>query len=360
MMMQARLRARRTRLRQKIQDAGLAGLLVSHAANRYYLSGFELHDPQCNESSGLLLVTATGEDYLLTDPRYKDAALRLWPEENLFIYTGGAREAIREFLQNTVDTGAAPLGFESKAMCMDDYTFHAQVLRLEPTDGLVEDMRLIKDPVEIEAMRRSCGLNHAVFSKVPELLVPGTTESEIAWELEKLFREHGASELAFDAIVAVGPNGALPHAIPGQDRVLENCPVLVDMGARLDGYCSDQTRTFWVGDTPTAEFQRTLEQVQEAQALAIEIIKPGVPMIEAYETARNYFKEQGVAEHFTHGLGHGVGLETHEAPSLSTRSKGEFQPGMVVTVEPGLYYPEWGGVRWEYMVLVTDDGCEVL
>ncbi|QJT10744.1 M24 family metallopeptidase [Oceanidesulfovibrio marinus] len=359
-MMQARLRARRARLRQRISEAGLAGLLVSHAANRYYLTGFELHDAQCNESSGLLLITAAGEDYLLTDPRYKDAALRLWPEENLFIYTGGAREAIREFLEKTVDTSSGPLGFESKAMCMDDYGFFSETVKLQPADGHVEEMRLIKDPVEIEAMRRSCGLNHAVFSKVPELLIPGTTEAELAWELEKLFREHGASELSFNTIAAVGPNAALPHAVPGEDQVLDNCPVLVDMGCRLDNYCSDQTRTFWAGDKPTDEFKRTLELVQEAQALAIEMIKPGVPMIDAYNTARDYFEKNGVAEYFTHGLGHGVGLETHEAPSISTRSKGEFKSGMVVTVEPGLYYPEWGGVRWEYMVLVTDNGCEVL
>jgi Xaa-Pro aminopeptidase len=233
-------------------------------------------------------------------------------------------------------------------------------LALKPVSGLVERLRVIKDMDEIARMERSNALNHRVFAMVPELLEPGRTEMDVAWDLEKLFRDNGASELAFPSIVAVGPNGALPHAIPGQDRVLGECPVLVDMGCRLDGYCSDQTRTFWVGEHPTDAFRATLELVQEAQARAIERMRPGEPASGAYKAARDYFARHGVADHFTHSLGHGVGLDTHEAPSANPSNDAPFQPGMVVTAEPGLYYPEWGGVRWEYMVLITETGARVL
>jgi Xaa-Pro aminopeptidase len=166
--------------------------------------------------------------------------------------------------------------------------------------------------------------------------------------------------MAFDPIVAVGPNAALPHAVPGEDTVEQDGLVLVDLGGRFGGYCSDQSRTFWTGSEPSEEFKRTLAQVREAQAAAIDTLRPGLAASEAYAVARRSFEKYGVAEHFTHGLGHGVGLETHERPSLSPSSEAELRSGMVVTVEPGLYYSGWGGVRWEFMVLITEDGCEIL
>ncbi len=195
---------------------------------------------------------------------------------------------------------------------------------------------------------------------VPSLLLPGQTEAAIAWGIEKFFRNHGASENAFAPIVAVGPNAALPHAIPGHAKILSECPVLIDVGARFKDYNSDQTRSFWVGNNPSPAFTQALNQVQAAQAQAIKAIKPGVKCCDIYAQAYNYLAAQGVEKFFTHGLGHGVGLETHEAPSLNPRSQQILEPGMIVTVEPGLYYPEWGGIRWEYMVLVTPEGCEVL
>ncbi len=224
----------------------------------------------------------------------------------------------------------------------------------------MEQLRLYKSPEEIEALRAACALNHAVFAQVPELLVPGKTEAELAWELEVCFRNGGASGLSFSTIAAVNQNAALPHAVPGDDTIQENGLVLVDMGCRLNTYCSDQTRTFWVGETPSDRFKTVLEQVQGAQQAAIDVIRPGVPMLDAFKAAYNYFDTLGVADYFTHGLGHGIGLETHELPFVNARSTGTFEPGMVVTVEPGLYYPEWGGIRWEYMAVVTEDGVDIL
>jgi Xaa-Pro aminopeptidase len=349
--------ARRERLRERLAEMGQQALLVSHAANRFYLSGFELHDPQCNESAGYLCVTANGRDVLFTDPRYRDAALRLWPAEDLFVYGLGRFGAMAGYLK---DRGVTRLGFEAGSLSFETHARLAEHIALVPVGGAVEPLRLIKDATEIACMRRSAAVNHAVMDSLPEILVPGRTEAEAAWEIEKRFRDLGASELAFAPIVAVDANAALPHAIPGDTVITEGCLVLVDVGGRRDHYCSDQTRTLWVGGEPPARFTTMLDRVQRAQAAALAVLRPGLPFREAHGAARAVFEKEGVAEYFTHSLGHGVGLETHEGPSLNPAANGLLAPGMVVTVEPGLYYPEWGGARWEHMALITAEGCETL
>jgi Xaa-Pro aminopeptidase len=348
---------RRESLRKLMAENGLSALLITHSANRYYLSGFELHDPQCNETAGWLLITENGDDRLLTDPRYLEAARRVWDENNVFIYTTPKWENIRNYLK---DAAPGAVGFDSDSLTVRAHQELAQALTLEPAAGLTESLRVIKDEHEIARMRESCALNHKVLKQLETIIKPGMTEKELAWEVEKLFRTQGASELAFDTIVAVGENAALPHAVPGDTLIRDNDLVLVDLGARLNEYCSDQTRTFWVGNKQPDRFKRTVAQVREAQSNAIAEIKPGMQMVDIYHVAKKCFEKYGVADKFNHGLGHGVGLETHELPSLSLAGQGELKSGMVVTVEPGLYYPEWGGVRWEFMVLVTEDGCEVL
>ncbi|NJB68723.1 Xaa-Pro aminopeptidase [Desulfobaculum xiamenense] len=349
--------ARRERVREKLAERGLDAMLVSSPANRFYLSGFELHDPQCNESSGMVLVTRSCGDWLLTDSRYRDAVRRIWDEDRVFIYGAPRHQSIAAFLK---DLGVGPVAFEEQSFSYRFWKDMSAGVELLPVSGVVESLRVIKDADEIAAMRRSCALNHKVFAQLEACLVPGVSERELAWEIEKLYREQGASELAFATIAAVGPNGALPHAVPGEAIITANSPVLVDKGCRVDDYCSDQTRTFWVGDTPPDHFRRALDRTREAQAAGIAAIAPGRPLRSAYGAAVAVFAKYGQEAHFTHSLGHGVGLETHELPGVSSRSEGVFRPGMVVTVEPGLYYPEWGGIRWEHMVLVTDDGCEVL
>jgi Xaa-Pro aminopeptidase len=166
--------------------------------------------------------------------------------------------------------------------------------------------------------------------------------------------------MAFPCIVGVGGNGALPHVEPGDTRITKNCGVLVDAGCRLKRYCSDQTRSFWVGDNPDPAFSADLELIKEAQQKAIRHIRPGVAVTEIYNAARAFLDSNGAGVLFTHGLGHGVGLQTHEAPSLGATSTAVLQHGMIVTVEPGLYRPGQHGVRWEYMVLVTENGARVL
>jgi Xaa-Pro aminopeptidase len=348
---------RREKLRAKLKQANLPALLVSHPANRYYLSGFELHDPQCNESAGMLVISALGQDWLLTDPRYETVSAVVWPKDRLFIYTSPKIKQIQKFL---TDLRLPVLGFESKAMSVDLHQELKDHVVLAPTKGLVEGLRQIKDNREIALLEASCKLNHEVFALVPELLLPGRTEREIAWEIEKLFRERGASGLAFATIVGVNANAAKPHATPGETVIAQECLALVDAGARLGDYCSDQTRTFWVGQRPSDAFKRTMDLVRQAQDLAIQAIRPGLPVSRAYHLVKEFFQDNFVENRFSHGLGHGIGLETHEAPSLSPHDEAVLAPGMMITVEPGLYYPDWGGVRWEYMVLVTDDGCRVL
>jgi Xaa-Pro aminopeptidase len=349
---------RREKLREKLKTAGLPGLLVSSPANRFYLSGFELHDPQCNESAGMLVIAASGEDWLLTDPRYEIVAGKVWPKDRLFIYTSPKIKQIREFLASL---GHRPLGFEARALSVDLHGELVEEVALMPTTNMVEPLRQVKDAEELALLEASCRLNHEIFALVPDLLRPGRTEREISWDMEKLFRERGASELAFPTIVGVNANAAQPHAVPNDTPVLDGCLVLVDAGARLGYYCSDQTRTFWVGERPSDAFKRTMDLVREAQDRAIAAIRPGVPVCSVYQMVKDFFRDHFVDERFNHGLGHGIGLETHEGPSLSPHdTKTILAPGMVVTVEPGLYYPDWGGVRWEYMILVTEDGCRVL
>ncbi len=348
---------RRGRLRQKLVEHDLDGYLVMHPANRFYLSGFELHDPQCNESAGCLLITAKGEDWLCTDPRYLEAGKRIWPEDSLFVYTNNRIKDLTGFMAGQP---LSSLGFESRIVCHELFATMSESVHMVPSAGLVEELRRTKDPEEIELLASSCKLNHAVFAQLQARTLAGQSEAELAWTIERAFRENGASDLAFSSIVAAGPNAALPHSIPGPTVIPDNGPLLIDIGGRKDNYCSDQTRTFWTGNRPSDAFKRTLDLVQQAQQLAIHRLRPGMQAKDLYALVKEFFARHEVAEHFTHALGHGIGLETHEAPSLGPAGELPLQPGMVITIEPGLYYPEWGGVRWEHMVVVTEDGARVL
>jgi Xaa-Pro aminopeptidase len=347
---------RRERLRGLLRARGIDALLVSHAANRFYLSGFELHDGQCNESSGRLLICPQGRDWLCTDARFFDAARRLWDEDRIFLYKGEGSAQIGALIKDQI---RGVTGFEAKSVCC--HGAQQLGLRLLAADGLVEKLRLIKEPGEIAALERSCALNHRLMEHVPSFVSPGCSEAELAWKIERFFRENGASELAFPTIAARGPNAALPHYEPSAGTLLDaECPVLIDCGARLDRYCSDQTRTFWLGGTPSLEFTRALELVRGAQDAAIQGIRPGMSGAAIYALALAFLEQHGAEKAFTHGLGHGIGLETHEGPALNPRNPEPVPPGAVFTVEPGLYYPEGGGVRWEYMLVMEEDGARGL
>jgi Xaa-Pro aminopeptidase len=348
---------RRDKLREKLIDHDLDGYLVLHPPNRFYLSGFELHDPQCNESAGCLLIGKNGSDWFCTDPRYQQEAKTLWDEKFLFIYKEQRIQQLTDFFAKQ---GFTRLGFETRIMSHEMHAIMHDCLQLRPFNGLVEELRSLKDEFEIECLNKSCLLNHQAFILCQELVQPGLMEKTISWEIEKFFRENEASELAFPCIVAFGPHAALPHHLPGDTVLTSESPVLIDIGARLHNYCSDQTRTLWIGDHLPEYYLKTRDLVQEAQKRAIDSIRPGVKMSEVFHQTKEFFGKFGLDSHFIHSLGHGVGLETHEYPGLGPRNENAFQEGMVVTIEPGLYFPEWGGVRWENMGVVRQDGLQVL
>ncbi|MDR1659408.1 MAG: aminopeptidase P family protein [Desulfovibrio sp.] len=356
---------RRDALRRDMRRRGLDVLLISRDANRFYLSGFELHDTQYNESSGRLVITGDGRDWLATDSRYAEAAARLWEPERVFVYKDDAGD-IASLLRRC----GSIIGIEARgvSLAFARALGGAGGLFLQAADGLVERLRSIKGPEEVAALSASFALNHKMLGWLERdlsagRLAPGLRETDLAWRIERFFRENGASELAFPVIAAAGRNAALPHAIPGSGRLEAETPLLIDAGCRVDDYCSDQTRTFWMGEKfgpAHSRFVRIYKLVREAQRAALAVMRPGVTGKEAFAAARAVFEKAGEAQAFTHGLGHGVGLETHEAPSLNFRNEHPLEAGMVVTVEPGLYYPGWGGARLEYTVLVEEDGVRIL
>ncbi|MDR1686821.1 MAG: Xaa-Pro peptidase family protein [Desulfovibrio sp.] len=348
---------RRERLRRFLRDAGQAALLVTSDADRFYLSGFELHDAQLNESSGCLLITAAGRDILCTDRRFADAAARLWDEDDIVVYRGNGLSDINALLKDRV---SGEVGFTPSALSVQAYEGIGDGVRMRDAGNPVADLRIIKDDDEIRKLEKACRLNEELMRNLPALARPGLTEAGLAWEIERFWRERGAEELAFPSIVAVDGNAALPHAVPGCTEITDSCCLLVDVGCRLDGYCSDQTRTLWIGDKPDALFASDAALVREAQERVVRGIRPGMTAREVYGIAAAFLDAGGVLDLFTHALGHGIGLQTHEAPSLNETSEVILRPGMVLTVEPGLYRRGRHGIRREHMMLVTEDGARVL
>ena len=260
------------------------------------------------------------------------------------------------------DLGIERLGFEAEHVTVDElHTLSGAAgdLAWVPLKRVVENVRAIKDEDEVEAIRRAVALTDAAFAHFVDVLEPGMRERQAAWEIEKYMREHGASKVSFDLIVAAGPNGALPHARPGDAPIAEGEPIVVDIGATVDGYASDMTRTVCVGN-PAAKYLEVWQIVLRAQEAAERAIHAGMVGREADAIARDVIAQAGYGDYFGHGLGHGVGLAVHEAPRAGRLSDDILQPGMTLTVEPGIYLPGEFGVRIEDLVVVRDDSVEVL
>ncbi|SDN74200.1 Xaa-Pro aminopeptidase [Desulfonauticus submarinus] len=344
------------KIQQFILQKKIDCFLILNPTNRYYLSGFELKDVQYNESAGFLIITSN-DFFLFTDPRYIEEAKDIF-SDNIFIYSGDKFKFIIDILKNRLNI--KKIGFEYNFFNYEFFINLNKNFELIPFKNVVENLRKIKDEIEVEHIKKSNQLVYEVFKILPKYFKVGQTEKEIAWFIEKFFKEHGARENAFSPIVAFGKNAAKPHASPSDKKLSFNDVVLIDIGCRFLDYCSDQTRTFWFGDNPSSEFLKNLELVKEAQRKAIEFIKPGVKIKDAYLLVKDFFRKYGVDNYFTHALGHGIGLDTHEIPGINFTNEDLFETGMVITVEPGLYYPEWGGIRWEHMILVTKNGVEIL
>ena len=340
------------RLLPRLEKAGIDALLVSQAENRRYLSGF-------NGSAGYLLIT-TKASLLLVDFRYTEQARVQAPGWEVLQIKGAPQNFLPELLAGQ---GVKALGLEAPHMSLAAYTLLQSALKDGPhlvaTEGLVEGLRLVKEPGELALLERAAGISDRALENVIPRLRRGTAEDELAWEIEKSMREDGSEPLPFEPIVASGPQSSMPHARATNRKLRENEPVVIDIGARVQGYGSDLTRTFPVGEAD-ARFRRVYSLVLEAQETALSAIRPGMKGDEADRLAREVIEKGGFGESFGHGLGHGVGLGPHEGPRLGTNSQDILEEGMSFTVEPGVYIPGWGGVRIEDMVVLEKDGPRLL
>jgi Xaa-Pro aminopeptidase len=345
--------ARRKKLRALIEGAKADALLVTNFKNVTYLTGFTGDD-------SYLLVTLNGEK-LITDPRYTTQLEEECPGLGLEVRPPGV--TMLKGTANAIGDGKLErLGIEGNSATVSLQQSIAKALpktQLVVTENLVERLRIVKDKDEIDATRVACLQAKRSFDVVRASLTPNMTELDVAAELEYQARRFGAKALSFPAIVAVGPRAALPHATPTSRRLSESDFTLVDWGANSGLYMSDLTRIIVTGRI-SPKLRKVYGVVLKAQLAAIDAIRPGLTGEQVDQVARRIITRAGFGKAFGHGLGHGTGLEIHEAPRLAVGQKTKLRPGMIVTVEPGIYLPGWGGVRIEDDVLVTRTGSEVL
>ncbi len=294
----------------------------------------------------------------ITDFRYTEQAKNQASEYEISIHSGSI---IDEIATKVKELGITKLGFEQDYMSYSTWAQYNQVISVEfvPVSNLMEQMRLIKTNDEIAKIKEAADIADAAFKHILDFIKPGKTELDVSNELEFFMRKCGATSSSFDIIVASGKRSSMPHGVASDKQIEKGDFVTMDYGALHKGYVSDITRTVSVGE-PSAKLKEIYDVTLEAQLRAMEQIKPGMTGIEADAIARDYIIEKGYGDYFGHSLGHGIGLEVHEGPGLSKRSKTKLQPGMVVTVEPGIYLPNIGGVRIEDDTLITAKGNETL
>ncbi len=337
-------------VRLELEKRSLDGLLVTDIKNIRHLTGF-------TGSSAFVLITPDGA-WFLTDSRYTAQARQEVKGYRFRIY----KKALDSILELVKFLRVKSLGFEGNNLSYDNYLRFKKALgavRLRSVPDVTAGLRLRKDSAEIERIKASAAILDGGYLKAMDAIRPGVIEKDAALRIEFSFRENGADGLAFDTIIASGTRGALPHGKASDKPVRKGELVVVDMGVEKDGYNSDETRTFSVGKAGGEE-KKIYQIVKDAQERAIGLIRPGVRAAAVDKAARGCIEGAGYGRYFGHGTGHGVGLDVHEGPNLGPTSKDVLEEGMVVTVEPGIYIPGWGGVRIEDMVLVVKDGFEVL
>lgn len=343
------------KLRQRLAEKEIDAIFISQVENRYYLSGFD-------GSYGFLLITLQ-KAVLATDFRYIEQAAAQAPDHEVFRITNH----IADWFPGLVsDSSIRKLGFEAGDIT---FTMHHQLrdalnkkkipVKLVAVNGLVESLRAVKEPEEIELIKRAVAMSDAAYEYIESFIQAGMTESFVAWEIEKRLRENGSQSIPFEIIVASGPNSALPHARPSERVINRGEPITIDMGAKYDGYTSDLSRTIYLG-TPDDIFKKVYNTVLDAQLAAMSIINEGMTGQQADSSARAVIEQAGYSEAFGHALGHGIGLATHESPRLGPSSTESLTSGMVFTVEPGIYLPGWGGVRIEDTVMIEKGKTKVI
>jgi Xaa-Pro aminopeptidase len=329
------------RLRERLEEP----LLVSDPANVRYLSGFD--------SSNAALLVEPERVQLFTDYRYAESARGIEGVE--FV------EAKRDLFQTLSELVSGRIGFEASALTYECYArLHAGGIDAVPRYGLVEELRVVKDEEELDAIRRAADIANIAFERfADEGGLVGQTERDLAWRMEQFLHDGHADGVSFPVHLNSGPNAAKPHAMPGDRRVEPGETVILDAGCMVDGYCSDCTRTFATGPLPD-ELKQAYQVCLDAQLAGLEAVSPGASGPGVDSAARDRIAAAGFGEYFGHGLGHGVGLLVHEDPRLAQESRHTLAVGNVVTVEPGIYLPGIGGIRIEDLVVVQDDGPEVL
>jgi Xaa-Pro aminopeptidase len=349
--------ARLDRLRERLDALELDALLVTAPSNRRWLSGF-------TGSAGTLLVSRDVARFA-TDSRYWEQAGVQAPAFTLIRAVGPVDDWGPQLLDRL---GGKRLGFEPAGLSVEQHGEWSEVVAALPhadQPGLVaapkaiEALRMVKEPDELDALTRAVLLGDEACRHAIDTVHPGMTEKELAWEIQRYAMEHGADSLSFETIVAAGPWGALPHARPRDVALEEGQAVVIDMGVKVDGYCSDLTRTIVLGQ-PDDQFRRIYDIVLTAQTMAEERIEAGMTGRQAHEIAHQVIRQAGYGDEFGHGLGHGVGLDIHEDPRLSPTYDGVLEDGHVVTVEPGIYIPGWGGVRIEDQCVMEDGRLRVV
>jgi len=319
-------------------------LLVTSSVNVRYLTGFA--------SSNAALLVEPHRVQLFTDFRYAEAARRV-PEVEFV-------ETKRSVVADLAERLSGRIGFEADHLRYAGYeTLAAGGTELVPRSGLVERLRAVKDETELDAIRTAAAITSEAYARLAEERFVGRTERELAWRMEELFHELGAHGLAFPVVLATGPNGARPHAEPGERTVERGQTIVVDAGCSIDGYCSDCTRTFAAAPLP-GELKEAYAACLQGQEAGLQAVAPGRSGVEVDGVARGVIDAAGYGKEFGHGLGHGVGLLVHEAPRLSPESSDDLAAGNVVTVEPGIYLEGVGGIRIEDLVVVREGDADVL
>jgi Xaa-Pro aminopeptidase len=348
--------ARQKRLILRLRELEVPALLVTHLSNIRYLCGF-------TGSAGVLLVLAgqRGARFIFfTDGRYTQQAAEEVAGARVVI---AKKPALTEACDAVIKSRAKLLGFEAEQLQYVTFQHLSHILkgkiRLKPTHGMIENLRLIKDVDEIEQIRAAVLLGSSLFPAALAAIRPGVAETAVAGELELHARRAGAEKMSFDTIVASGTRSALPHGRASGQAIPGSGFIILDYGVILAGYCSDMTRTVHVGPVSAAH-RRMYQAVKESQLASIEAVRPGVEVGNVDQAARDVLKKEGYDAFFIHSTGHGVGIDIHEPPRIAKGQKALLEPGMVITIEPGIYIPDDGGVRIEDMVLVTETGHEVL
>ena len=350
------MKERAEQLAAQLADEELDAMLISSPENRRYLSGF-------TGSAGYLFISKDRQA-LLTDSRYTEQAEMQSPHFQV-MQVSRSWDWLVDLLQ---DTGVRRVGFEGEHVTVANYNRCVDSLKgetglygvsLVPTQGLAEALRVAKDQEELAQLQKAIDASDAAMQAVCPAITEGMTEREVGWRMEVAMREFGADTISFGTIVAAGPNGAMAHHRPTDRPIQRGEPIVIDMGAKVDGYCSDITRTVTVGE-PDDTFRRVYDTVLGAQLTAIHTVRPGMTGEEGDGLARSVIAEAGYGDNFGHSLGHGVGLAVHEKPHVGPGSQDSLQAGMVFTVEPGIYVTGWGGVRIEDIVILGPDGATPL